>query len=300
MRQRKWLMRGGAAAMLCATMMAQGLAQVAPPPTAQEAIDRAPPAAWRDVPAEDLLVMTLGDGARVSIQLASLFAPVHVANIRALVRAKRFDGGAIVRVQDNYVVQWAVADGGVPPAGFVANPPPEYDVPATTGRFRPLGFRDAYAERTGHVAGWPVAEESKRRWLIHCYGMVGVGRDMPPDTGSGVELYAVIGHAPRHLDRNIALVGRVLEGIDGMAARPRGTEEMGFYKSPAERVTIRSARIASDLGEGERPAFQLLDSDSASFAAWADARANRRDAFFVRPAGSADICNVMTPIRKRP
>jgi len=282
--------------MLGATMAAQA----AQAPTAQQAIDRAPPAAWRDVPAEDLLVMTLGDGARVSIHLAALFAPVHVANIRALVRAGRFDGGAIVRVQDNYVVQWAVADGGATPAGFVANPPAEYEGTATTGRFRPLRFRDAYAERTGHVAGWPVAEEGGRRWLVHCYGMVGVGRDMPPDTGSGVELYAVIGHAPRHLDRNIALVGRVLEGIDRMAARPRGTEEMGFYKRPAERVTIRSARIASDMGAAERPAFQLLDSDSASFAAWADARANRRDEFFVRPAGAADVCNVTTPIRKRP
>jgi len=293
MRQRT----GFAAALaLCATMTAQAATRS----TAQEAIDRAPPAAWRDVPPEDLLVMTLGDGARVSIQLATLFAPVHVANIRALVRAGRFEGGAIVRVQDNYVVQWAVADGGATPAGFVAKPPAEYDVPAATGLFRPLGFRDAYAQRTGHVAGWPVGEDGSRRWLVHCYGMVGVGRDMPPDTGSGVELYAVIGHAPRHLDRNIALVGRVLEGVDRMAARPRGSEEMGFYKTPAERTVIRSARIASDLPEAERPSLQLLDSDSASFAAWADARANRRDSFFVRPAGAADVCNVMTPVRKRP
>jgi peptidylprolyl isomerase len=296
MRRKNWLERAGAAAMLCATVATQA----ATPPTAQEAIDRAPAAAWRDVPADDLLVMTLGDGTRVSIHLAAMFAPVHVANIRALARSGRFDGGAIVRVQDNYVVQWAVAEGGATPAGFVANPPPEYDMPAEGGRFRPLGFRDAYATRTGHVAGWPIAEEGGRRWLVHCYGMVGVGRDMPPDTGSGVELYAVIGHAPRHLDRNIALVGRVLEGIDRMAARPRGSEEMGFYKTPAERVTIRSARIASDIPAAERPAFQLLDSDSASFAAWTDARANRRDPFFVRPAGAADVCNVMTPIRKRP
>ena len=293
MRQGTWPALIGTAIALCAAA-----AQAAP--TAQEAIDRAPAAAWRDVPAGDLLVMTLGDGSRVSIQLAPLFAPVHVANIRALVRAGRFDGGAIVRVQDNYVVQWTVADGPATPAGFVAKPAAEYDVPATIGRFRPLGYRDAYAARTGHVAGWPVAEDGGRRWLVHCYGMVGVGRDMPPDTGSGVELYAVIGHAPRHLDRNIALVGRVLEGVDKMAARPRGTEDLGFYKTPAERVAIRSARIASDLPAGERPAFQLLDSDGASFAQWAEARANRRDPFFVRPAGAADVCNVMTPTRKRP
>ena len=31
---------------------------------------------------------------------------------------------------------------------------------------------------------------------VHCYGMVGVGRSYSPDTGSGAELYTVIGHGP--------------------------------------------------------------------------------------------------------
>lgn len=269
-------------------------------PSPQDAIDAAPASAWRDVPAEDLLVITLAGGGRVVIQMAPVFAPVHVANIRALVRAGRFDGGAIVRVQDNYVVQWAAREGRTMPRGFVAQPPAEYDVEArVTGRFRPLGYRDAYATRTGHVAGWPVGEEGGRRWLIHCYGMVGVGRDMPPDTGSGVELYAVIGHAPRQLDRNIALVGRVMEGIDRMAARSRGTADLGFYATSAERLAIASARIASDMPDSERPTFQILDTDSVSFTNWVKARADRTDAFFVRPAGSSDVCNVMTPVRTR-
>jgi len=130
--------------------------------------------------------------------------------------------------------------------------------------------------------------------------MVGVGRDMPPDTGNGLELYAVIGHAPRHLDRNIALVGRVIEGLDGMAGRPRGTGEMGFYKTEGERLPIRSARIASDLPAAERPVYQILDSDQPAFARWVQARANRTDPFFVRPAGAVDICNAVPPVRKRP
>ncbi len=287
-----------AAALLLAG--AASLAAAAPEPSAQAILDRAPPSAWRTVPADDLMVMTLADGSRVTVQLAPLFAPVHVANIKALVRAGRFDGAAIVRVQDNYVVQWAGSDqtGPLPP-GVVATPPAEYEG-TPTGLFRPLGYRDAYAQQTGHIASWPVGREGGRSWLVHCYGMVGVGRDMPPDTGSGGELYAVIGHAPRQLDRNIALVGRVLDGIEHMTARPRGTEEMGFYKTPAERVPIRSVRIAADLPAAERPGFALLDSDSAAFAAWVDARANRRDKFFVRPANATDICNAQAPVRSIP
>jgi peptidylprolyl isomerase len=121
---------------------------------------------------------------------------------------------------------------------------------------------------------------------------------MPPDTGSGAELYVVIGHGPRHLDRNIAAVGRVLAGIEGLSALPRGTGALGFYTDPAQRVKLVSARMALELPVSERPRFEVLRTDSASFAAWADARANRRDEFFVRPAGGADICNLLPPVRE--
>jgi peptidylprolyl isomerase len=276
------------------------IAPAAPEPTAQAILDTAPARAWQDVPAGDLMVMTLRDSSVVTLQLATMFAPVHVANIKALVRAGRFDGGSIVRVQDNYVVQWAAREEGAAPPGFIANPPAEYEAAVSAAKFRPLGYRDAYAAQTGHVAGWPVATDGTTRWLVHCYGMVGVGRDMPPDTGTGAELYAVIGHAPRQLDRNIALVGRILSGSEYMANRARGSEPMGFYKTKEERVPIRFTKIASDLPEAERPAWQVLDTDSAPFAKWVEARANRRDAFFVKPANATDVCNVPAPIRKRP
>ncbi len=128
--------------------------------------------------------------------------------------------------------------------------------------------------------------------------MVGVGRDMPPNAGDGSELYAVIGHAPRHLDRNIAVVGRVIEGIEWLSSLPRGTEALGVYASEAEQVPIASVRLASELPAAEQPRFEYLATESASFARYADARANRRDPFFVRPAAGADICNVPTPIRR--
>ncbi len=283
------------AALLSLSLLAIG---ASPPPTASEIIAQAPASAWAAVPAEDLLVIELESGRQVVIALAHAFAPVHVANIRALARAGWFDGITINRVQDNYVTQWGDATEKKPlPPGIVATPPAEYERPLAGLGFRAMPYRDAYAAQAGHVGGWPVASDGALAWLPHCYGMIGVGRNMPPDTGTGAELYAVIGHGPRHLDRNITSVGRVLAGMEALTALPRGSEGMGFYKEGTARPVIKAARVAADMPGGERPAFEIMQSGTPEFARWVEARANRRDDFFIRPAGAVDICNALPPVR---
>ena len=145
-----------------------------------------------------------------------------------------------------------------------------------------------------------MAIEGNSHWPVHCYGMVGVGRGMSPDTGSGAELYTVIGHAPRHLDRNIALVGRIVEGIEHLSSLPRGSGALGFYTAEEadKRTPILSVRVASDLPASEQPSFEYLSTEGQTFARYADARANRRDPFFIAPAGGADICNIPVPVRR--
>ncbi|QMW23051.1 peptidylprolyl isomerase [Sandaracinobacteroides saxicola] len=274
---------------------------------------------------------------RVVIQLIPLpFSMPWVANVRRLARAAWYDGTAIVRVQDNYVTQWGDPDGEdpikakrLPPllstsnARYTASPKigmiftTSFD-PTDGQEFRDIGLqvfyatrlkgllksakptKDPYAPSAHNVIGWPLASDGKRIWPVHCYGMVGVGRGMPPDAGSGAELYTVIGHAPRHLDRNIALVGRVVQGIEHLSSLPRGTGPLGFYETPAERTPITRIRLASDLPATEQPRLQYLSTESASFDAYAAARANRRDRFFIHPAGGADICNIPVPIRTKP
>ena len=161
--------------------------------------------------------------------------------------------------------------------------------------------RDDYLSIAGFSKGWPVARRTIRQsgWPVHCYGMVGVGRNYSPDTGSGAELYTVIGHAPRHLDRNIALAGRIIDGMEHLSSLPRGSGVLGFYTEEEAdlRTPILSIRVASDLPESQRPQFEYLSTESGTFAAYAEARANRRDPFFIVPAGGADICNIPVPIR---
>ena len=174
---------------------------------------------------------------------------------------------------------------------------------AAASKALPVQGGDSYAQETVLLKGWPLAMQNDANtmanfWPAHCYGMVGVGRGMSPDTGSGAELYTVIGHAPRHLDRNIALVGRVIEGIEHLSSLPRGTGALGFYEDPAQRVPIGSIRVASDLPAAEQPRFEYLSTESESFARYTEARANRRDPFFIVPAGGADICNIPVPVRR--
>ena len=263
---------------------------------------------WVAIAPSDVLVMDLapdskGKPRRVIIQLMPApFSQGWVSNIRKLAAAHWWDGTSINRVQDNYVVQWGDAtEKKALPDGLAVVDAKDYVTPDWPTKdwilARADGRPDAYAGAHGFYLGWPLAQGREGLWPVHCYGMVGVGRNLSPDTGTGAELYTVIGHAPRHLDRNIALVGRVIEGIEHMSSLPRGTGALGFYEKEEDRVPILSVRIGNEAKDV--PAFEYLSTDSKSFAAYADARANRRDAFFNIPAGGADICNIPVPIRRK-
>ena len=164
--------------------------------------------------------------------------------------------------------------------------------------FTPLPDPDTYAE-AGFSGGFPAArdEMSGRAWLVHCYAMVGAGRANEADSGSGAELYAVIGNAPRGLDRNVTLVGRIVRGIELLSTLPRGTGPLGFYEKAEQRTPIRAIRLAADVPPAERVPLEALRSDSATFAALVESRRFRREEWFKEPAGHVDVCNVPLPIR---
>ncbi len=268
------------------------------------------------------------------------FSQGWVHNIRLFARAKWYDGISVNRVQDNYVTQWGDPNYDNPEATGKPKPLPEGLKVMTEAEYtsnlrdwqarnakrdkewqtqsqgmpvvRPVErdpyarwhSSDAYAPWVDFADGWAVASAGQgweHIWSpTHCYGMVGVGRNYSPDTGSGAELYTVIGHAPRHLDRNIALVGRVIEGMQHLSSLPRGSGALGFYtaEEAGKRTPILSVRVASDLAAGEQPKFEYLSTESDTFATYAEAIVNRRDPFFITPAGGADICNIRVPVRR--
>jgi peptidylprolyl isomerase len=272
-----------------------------PTPTMAQILAAAPASAWRKLVDEHTLYMDLPAG-RVVIELAPALAPHTVANIEAFARLHYFDGLAILRLQDNYVAQWGDPDETHKVPGNLQTLAPEFAVPLGRTAFTPLPDRDGYAPQVGFVDGFPAARDPAAglAWLTHCYGAVGVGRDTDPASGNGSELYAVIGHAPRHLDRNVTVVGRVRQGIELLASLPRGTAELGFYATAAERTPIRSVRLASEVPAAERTALEVLRTDTPTFTALVEARRNRRDEWYVRPAGYIELCNVPIPVRPMP
>jgi peptidylprolyl isomerase len=272
-----------------------------PPPEASMAdiLAASAPSDWRMLDPENTVYMQLPSG-RVIIELEPRFAPRHVANIKTLIREGYFNGLAIVRVQDDYVVQWADPDEKRSVGTAAVALKAEFDrLFERSEPFTPLPDPDTYAPSTGFADGFPAARDpaTGKTWLTHCYGMVGVGRDNDADSGGGTELYAVIGHAPRQLDRNVTLVGRVVRGIELMSSLPRGTEALGFYKTAAERTPIVSVKLAADVAAADRVSLVALRTDSATFQKLIQNRRFRKDDWYKTPAGHIDVCNMPLPVR---
>ncbi|MEM1260805.1 MAG: peptidylprolyl isomerase [Pseudomonadota bacterium] len=258
---------------------------------------------WRDVAPENLLVMDVA-GYEIIIELAPTFAPKHIENLRTLVSQKYFDGLAIVRSQDNYVVQWgdpAATPDAVRSLGDAQERlKGEYDQSSRAIEMTPLDATDAYADKVGFVDGFPVAADRRKIWLAHCYAMVGVGRGNEEDSGNASSLYVVTGHAPRHLDRNVTLIGRVLDNVEGLSSMPRGSGPLGFYESPDKPIKIRSIVLASNLPEEEQPRWQRLRTDTETFNALVESRRTRHEDWFREKVGRIGLCNVPLPTRRAP
>jgi cyclophilin family peptidyl-prolyl cis-trans isomerase len=288
---------------LTASAFAQSAPATKPYKSFSEIVAAAAATDWRTPKAEDLVYLELAAG-RVVIELAPEMAPNHVANIRALIREGYFDGLAVIRSQDNYVAQWGepvdlpsdkkreikTAKKSLDAEYIIKNRKLDFDV---------IRDRDGYAPQSGFHHGFPAGRNplTGEAWLAHCYGTVGVGRGNENNSGSGASLYAITGHAPRHLDRNITVVGRVLQGMPLLSALPRGTGRLGFYEKVEETTPIKRVRLAADMPEAERLNIQVLKSSSRAFTNAIEALRNRGGDWFKRPAGYIEICNVPPAVR---
>ena len=310
MTRRSRPLRIAAAAVLVAAAsaaQAQASAPAAAPKvrTSADIVREAPASAWRRPDPNNVLAMTLPAGV-VWIELAQRFAPRHADNIRTLVAQHYFDGLAVLRVQDNFVAQWGDPDAddddaskGRPFGAAARKLEPEFFIGDQGLQITKLKDRDVWAPVTGFVDGFPVAADPKthRAWIAHCYGTIGAGRGNTVDSGSGAELYAVIGQSPRGLDLNIAPVARVLQGMELLSALPRGGTNMGFYDKPEQNVRITKIERLADMPEATRPDVRVFRTDTPQWAAMVESRRNRQDAWYVHKAGAIDLCNITVPVR---
>ena len=274
----------------------------APPgltPSPGEVIAASKTSEWRALDPENTLYVDFPGKGRVIIEMAPNFSPNHVANVKALSREGHFVNGAVTRVQDNFVSQWAqAAEPPRPPKTGVEKLNAEFTLPRSAIRnFDVLPDPDTYAPEVGFINGMSAARDSERVWLTHCYGMVGVGRDSDENSGGGTELYVIIGHSPRNLDRQLTMLGRVVQGMEIMSSFPRGAGDAGFYKTPEEYQHYADIKVASDLPPEQRTPLEIMKTDSESFATLVNSRRWRKDDFYKNPVGRIGLCNVTVPVR---
>ncbi len=293
------------AALMLVLAAAQAPAQSPAPAKArsmQEILDASKASDWRTLDPDNTLYLDLAAG-RVVIELAPDFAPEHVANLRTLAREGYWNGLSINRSQDNFVVQWGDAaedEKARKPLGTAKTKlPAEFTSTSRNLSFHALPDRDGWAPQVGFAEGFPAGRDPANgaTWIAHCYGAVGAGRDVAADSSNGSELYVVTGQSPRQLDRNMSMVGRVVQGMELLSVLPRGTGPLGFYEKPEQRMPIQAIRLASQVSAGERTRLEVLRTDTPLFDELVEARRNRRDDFYKRPAGHIDVCNVPLPVR---
>jgi peptidylprolyl isomerase len=282
--------------------MAAPTRELPPKPTVSDIIKASQPADWRQLDPSNTLYMDLPTG-RVIIELAPAFAPNHAANIRTMAKEGYWDGLWIYRTQDNFVVQWGDPRDDKPKALGTAKAKleQEFTVPMKNDtQFTRLPDKDGYAPQVGHSNGFPAARDPKtgQTWLAHCYGMVGVARGNESDSGNGGTLYTVIGNSPRHLDRNITVVGRIVSGMPLLSVLPRGPVPMGMFEKEELWVPIKSVKLAADVPEAERSKFEVMRTESASFKSVIEAQRNRGGPWTKYAAGHVDLCNVPIPVRE--
>lgn len=255
---------------------------------------------WREVDPENLVVMDLSYG-RVLIELAPQFSPHHAERFRSLVRSKFFDGQTFYRVIDGFVAQGGIGEGDDKKLPDWPALKAEFDRNVGIDvEFTPLGSPDLFAEQVGHVDGFPAGRSKKdqRMWALHCPGAVAMARDNDPDTG-GTEFYIPIGQAPRRLDRNLTVFGRVLDGMQFVQKLNRGDPkvESGVIQDATKRDPIVRVQMAADMLQAGRPRIQVMDTTSKAFSDYKSQRRNPAPDFYKRVSPNLDICAFSAPVR---
>lgn len=249
---------------------------------------------WRELDPENTVFMELRNEL-VVIELNPVFAPETVKQFKRLTQERFYDGLAFYRVIDGFVAQGG--DGS--DLGELSNVPlidSEFEIEWDQELpFTPVQSPDMFAPETGFVDGFAVARNpsANSAWLTHCPGVVAMARNDDRNS-SRTDFYIVIGQAPRYLDRNLNVFGRVVYGMAAVQGINRGpTLNNGIIQDETRSTRISRLRVVSDIPEEGRLSTYVVDTNSKAFAGLLKDRRNRKQKFFHnKPPKVLDICQV--------
>lgn len=267
---------------------------------------------WNALDPDNTVYLEIQEGT-VVIQLNPVFAPKTVKHFKKLLADRFYMGTSFYRVIDGFVAQGgdeSDIDGNQSAeplkAEFEIDWPLEPDDKEEAKNWEPMSWTpvqtdDMFAAFTGFIDGFPAARDDKKAgkvWLTHCPGAVAMARNDDPDSG-GTDFYIVIGQAPRYLDRNLTIFGRVVWGMDVVQRIKRGPAlKNGIIEEDLDRSWIRNMRLASSLEPDQRMDIYVADTNSPGFIKMLKERRDRSQKFFYhKPPTVLDVCQVPVPVR---
>jgi peptidylprolyl isomerase len=272
---------------------------------------------WNTLDPDNTVYLQIQEGT-VVIELNPVFAPKTVAHFKTLLEEQFYRGMSFYRVIDGFVAQGG-DESDIDGSQIATTLKAEFEIdwpqkPADkeeAKHWQPMSWTqvqtdDMFAPFTGFIDGFAAARDEKKggkAWLTHCPGTVALARNDDPDS-SATDFYIVIGQAPRYLDRNLTVFGRVVWGMDVVQRIKRGsTLDNGVIEKDLDRTWIQRMRLASSLEQNELLDIWVADTNSAGFKKSLKERRNRKQKFFhYKPPKVLDICQVPVPARseKRP
>ncbi|MBW2713690.1 MAG: peptidylprolyl isomerase, partial [Deltaproteobacteria bacterium] len=205
---------------------------------------------WNTLDPENTVYLQLQEGT-VVIELNPVFAPKTVKRFKELLEEQFYRGMSFYRVIDGFVAQGgdeSDIDGSqvtkTLKAEFEINWPLKPKDKEEAKDWVPMSWTpvqtdDMFAPYTGFIDGFPAARDEKKAgkaWLTHCPGSIAMARNDGPNSGS-TDFYIVIGQAPRYLDRNLTIFGRVVWGMDVVQRIKRGpTLKNGIIEEDLDRT----------------------------------------------------------------
>ena len=267
---------------------------------------------WNPADLENTVYLQLEEGT-VVIELNSTFAPKTVKRFKELLEEQFYRSLSFYRVIDGFVAQGGdesdidgQAAANTIKAEFEIAWPLKPEDKEEAKDWQPMAWtlvqkEDMFAPYTGFINGFPAARDEKKAgkaWLTHCPGSIAMARNEDPHSGS-TDFYIVIGQAPRYLDRNLTIFGRVIWGMDIVQRIKRGPAlDNGIIQEDLERTWIKRMQLASSLEESEQLDIYVADTNSKGFKAMLKKRRNRSEKFFHhQPPKVLDICQVPIPSR---
>ena len=267
---------------------------------------------WNAPDPKNTVYLQLKEGT-VVIELNPTFAPKTVKRFKELLEAQFYRSLSFYRVIDGFVAQGGdESDIDDNPAAKPLKAEFEIDWPLKPKHrdeakdwvamsWTLVQKDDMFASYTGFIDGFPAArdqEKGGKAWLTHCPGTVAMARNENPDS-SNTDFYIVIGQAPRYLDRNLTVFGRVIWGMDVVQRIKRGpANQNGIIENDLDRTWITRMQLASSLEKSQRLDVYVVDTNTRGFKGTLKKRRNRSDKFFhYKPRQVLDICQVPIPSR---